>query len=110
MALMRSPFKIAWHACMFAVLAWLTVDYLDAESQQMQFELGLKYLIVLSLLSFPLGPLLLLGVTRGLDVHLSGVNEGLMLWAVCFTGGYIQWFVLLPRVFRKRHSSFRASE
>jgi hypothetical protein len=92
--------KSAWLVVMAAILICGLIDYFGVQSQQLQFEVGLKYLVILSVLSLPLGPILLFVVVRLLGLRFSGIYELMEIWLLCLIGGYIQWFVLMPRIYQ----------
>lgn len=106
--------KIAWLTVMAAILIWGLMDYFGAQSQQLQFEVGLKYLVILSVLSLPLGPILLFVVGRLLGLRFSGIYELIEIWSLCLIGGYLQWFVLAPRIYqaskKKKVDAIQGSE
>ncbi len=92
--------KIAWLAVMAVILIWGLIDYFGVQSQQLEFEVGLKYLVLLSILSLPLGPIFLIVVVRLLGVRFPGIYELMEIWLLCLVGGYLQWFVLAPKIYQ----------
>ena len=83
------------------------MDYSIAEIPQIQFEIGLRHLILISILSIPVGPILLFVVVRLLNFKLPGIYEIFEIWILSLVGGYIQWFIVLHRIYNwiigKRH-------
>jgi hypothetical protein len=65
-------------------------------------------LLLMSLLSLPLGPILLFFIDRMLDILTirwpaqdAYLTEAVYIWVVCVAAGYVQWFVLLPIGYQK---------
>ena len=92
--------KLVWVSCFTLV----TFPFLGAVQNVTQtFEQGLFILVLLGLLSFPLGPLLLYFVTtlQIIEYQNSFVLELIVISVSCFIGGYAQWFIILPRIINK---------
>ena len=97
-----------------AAVAWLAVATLLLALMLLRPELqaderrALSVLVPLYFMSFPLGHAGLLAINR-LKVELYWGNEfvpaifteGVVLWVVLMSLGYIQWFLLLPAISRK---------
>lgn len=104
----RHPFlrvvAIVW---LLASVVLLAVTLLRPE-MPMNDRAALSSLVPVYFMSFPLGHLGVLGVSK-LTVALytdsrhvlSIFAEGLILWASLVVLGYVQWFVFLPWVARK---------
>jgi hypothetical protein len=94
----------AWLLAAFVILA---VMLLRPELQADE-RAGLSSLVPLYFLSFPLGHLGVMALSRlkielytGSGVVLGMHCEGMLLWAALTFLGALQWFVLLPWVARK---------
>jgi hypothetical protein len=94
----------AWLLAAFVILA---VMLLRPELQADE-RTGLSSLLPLYFLSFPLGHLAVMALSRlkielytGSGVALGMQAEGLLLWAALTALGALQWFVLLPWVARR---------
>ena len=92
--------KVAWLITMTSVLLWGLIDYWEVQSKQMRYEVGLKFLIVISGLSLPLGPALLFIVVSLIGLRFSGIYELIEIWLICLVAGYLQWFELTPRLYQ----------
>jgi len=92
--------KLVWVSCFTLII----VPYLGSIQNVTQtYEQGLFILVLLGLLSFPLGPLLLYFVTtlQIIEYQNSFVLELIVISVSCFIGGYAQWFIILPRIINK---------
>lgn len=99
--------RIVATAWLLASVALLAVTLLRPEIA-MNDRAALSSLMPVYFMSFPLGHLGVLGVSKlavALYVDsrfvLSIFAEGLILWASLVVLGYVQWFVFLPWVARK---------
>lgn len=97
--------KIVWVTLALVILAWTLVDYYGATIDQLKFEIGLRHLILISVICFPLGPVLLLVVVRVFGIKFPGVYEIFEVWILSFVGGYYQWFKLLPYLLDRRRTA-----
>lgn len=106
--------KVGWIVAVAAVLIWaLWKIGAGGLNETLEYEIGLANLIFMSALSFPLGPVVLFVLDRAADIiHPSlfegrGATEIVFVWTACAVGGYIQWFIVVPRVYRKLRKKLR---
>jgi hypothetical protein len=86
---------------LFASLALLGSTVVLLNRGLSNFDLILAY--AGSSLSFPLG---LLGIFLGTRlVPAAGIGQALVMWGVSVAIGYVQWFVLVPAILKKRRVS-----
>ena len=96
--------KIAWLIITLVILSTSVFDYHDAANEQLEREIGFRHLVLMSLVSLPIGPVVLFFVDRLVEIRSSGLYEIIAIWASCVIGGYIQWFYLLPKTMKRvRH-------
>src|SRR6476620_10062189 len=84
---------------LLACLAALVFAYLH----QGQSEATQGFGIVMACLSFPLGAgggILAIDSLGGL--YPSGFAGNVLFWVISVIGGYLQWFVIVPRVFKPK--------
>jgi hypothetical protein len=86
------------------ITAWTLVSYLGQPNSQLKDEILLRHGLVMLALTLPSGWLLtalvtLLAQLVGFD--LIGVSDALLVSLTCSIAGYLQWFILLPWVWRK---------
>jgi hypothetical protein len=89
--------KIAWLTIALLILATSLLDFYDATNEQLAREIGFRHLVLMSLMSLPIGPAVLFVVDKLVDIRSSGLNEIIAIWISCVVGGYIQWFYLIPK-------------
>ena len=89
--------KIAWLAVVVLILTTSLLDFHDANNEQLAREVGFRHLVLMSLVSLPIGPAVLFVVDKLVDIRSSGLSEIFAIWVSCVIGGYIQWFYLIPR-------------
>ena len=100
--------KVGWMTASIAVLAWalwrLNIGELN---ETREYEIGLANFIYMGALSFPLGPIVLFVFGRAIDTIApswlgdNSFAEVLVVWIACAVGGYIQWFIIVPSVYRE---------
>lgn len=92
--------KLVWITC-FTLVILSVLDSVQDVSQT--HELGVFILVLLGILSFPLGPFLLYLVTAlpTIDYQSSFGLEVFVISICCFIGGYFQWFIILPKIINK---------
>ena len=97
--------KFLWLLLVTIILVWTLLDYANTDIEQLKFEIGMRHLILISILSVPLGPFILFIVIRVLDFKAPGIYEILETWVLSVAGGYIQWFVILPYFLKRKKKS-----
>jgi hypothetical protein len=108
--------RLGWAVAAVGVLLWVLMKLSDASlGVDLKREVGFGTLLLMSLLSLPLGPILLLFVDRLLDLFAvrwppenAHLTEAIYVWIVCTVAGYVQWFVLIPIGYRKLRTVIRA--
>ena len=91
-------------------VAWLTMAFVVlvmgfnfcAATDQACFDAGSRMFLTMVILSFPSGFLSVVVTLFFFDPTTSDrLNEYMFFWWVMSGAGYIQWFVLVPRLFAK---------
>ena len=93
--------KIAWLTAAIAILFMGTSLCLSTDDAC--FQAGETMFLLMFLLSFPTGLLFILVSTfflGGESIHYP--SDYITVWLIMTCGGYLQWFVLVPRLFAKR--------
>lgn len=102
---MKSPIKLCLQ------VAWLTSTVVVlligfnscAATDQVCFDAGGRMLLTMLVLSFPMGFLFVLVVILFLGPGgVDYLNDYVVFWLVMAAAGYLQWFVLVPRLFAKQ--------
>ena len=69
----------------------------SAISEGMSFEVGLRHLLIMNIISFPLGPVVLLIVTKAMILPKELLEEVITVWLVTFVSGALQWLWIVPK-------------
>ncbi len=94
---------VLWFALVVLVLIWTIVSHGSAPDQ-LKKEILLRHGIVMLAVSAPLGWLLsalLSAVFNLVGLELVGVADAFAMSLACAAAGYLQWFVLVPWLWRK---------
>jgi hypothetical protein len=100
----RTIFILLWLAVAASVFAWTSTSYHAQVIPQLKDEIILRHALVMMFLTLPSGWALtalvsaILGVVNFQPV---GVTEAYIVSLSCTIAGYMQWFVLLPWLWRK---------
>lgn len=103
----RHFFLLLWIALVLSVLAWTLISYGSAPDAQLENEVLLRHGLLMLALTLPSGWLLsaLFGLVFSLlGFDLVGVGDAIAVSIACAIAGYLQWFVLLPWLWRKWRS------
>ncbi len=108
--------RLGWTIAVASVLLWVLLKLSDTSlGDDLKREVGIGNLLLMSLLSFPLGPILLFFADRVLDLFTDRwfaegtyLSEAIYIWIVCTVAGYVQWFVLFPIGYRKLRMVFHS--
>lgn len=86
-----------WTLLLLAVTVWNLSALVPGDTQQ-AFEVGMRHIGVMGLLSFPLGPLVWFVLVFGLGVDFETAQPEIIFNSLlCFVAGLFQWFYLVPR-------------
>jgi hypothetical protein len=93
-------FQVAWLTSAFAVLV-MSFNFCAATDQAC-FDAGGRMFLVMVVLSFPAGILCVLVALFFLGPASSDqLNEYVIFWWIMTGAGYLQWFVVAPKLFAK---------
>lgn len=81
---------------LLVILIWNIYAYQISEVEQLRFEIGLRHLLLMCALTFPIGPVFLFLTTQIMSVKLTGFSEIAVVWAACVVGSLVQWVVIFP--------------
>jgi nitrogen fixation-related uncharacterized protein len=101
--------KVAWIIIAAVVLVWALWKLKTGQlTDALKYEVGLAHLILMSALSFPLGPVVLFVLDRVINLAQPSLfadggsrSEVILVWISCVAGGYVQWFIVVPTVYGK---------
>jgi len=100
----RTVLIALWLVVVGAILVWTLVAHSGETSSTMQWEILLRHGLLMLALSTPSGVILclMLEIMMGLfGVSIDGISEAVLVSIACGIAGYLQWFVLLPWLWRK---------
>ena len=93
-----------WVVLVGAVFAWTFAAYSGEADAVFRGEILIRHGLLMIVLSMPSGLLLLLvlGSLAGwLGISTTGIADAVLASIACGIGGYLQWFLLLPWLWRK---------
>lgn len=93
-----------WVMLVGAIFAWTFAAYSGEADAVFRGEILIRHGLLMIVLSMPSGLLLLfvLGSLAGwLGISTTGIADAVLASIACGVAGYLQWFVLLPRLWRK---------
>lgn len=90
--------KIVWLIVALLILATSLLDFYNFTDELLAREIGFRHLVLMSIISLPIGPAVLFVVDKLVEIRSSGLSEIIGIWVSCVVGGYIQWFYMLPKV------------
>ncbi len=100
----RTIFLILWLVVVASVFVWTMVSYNAQTVPELKNEILLRHGILMLVLTLPSGSIAtaLISVIVGLlGLDLAGISDALFVSLTCAVAGYLQWFVLLPWLWRK---------
>ncbi|MFC5769079.1 hypothetical protein [Thauera sinica] len=103
--IISNPLKALWLSCCLGVLL---VTFMRQDDK----DIGIIFVYVMSILAFPSGIIVVMVVAWAAAMLASNsvssspdpfIQEiaGIVIWAFITVAGYIQWFVLVPWVWKK---------
>lgn len=103
----RHIFLILWLAAVGSIFAWTQVSYHAQVDPQLKSEILLRHGILMLALTLPSGWLLtaLIGaIVSFVGFELIGIADAFLVSLTCAVAGFLQWFILLPWLWRKWRS------
>lgn len=104
MMMKRPLLLLLWVVAVASIFAW-TIDSYDAQSvPQLKNEILLRHGLLMLVLTLPSGLVLsaLVGsIVSLVGFELAGPADALLVSLTCAVAGYLQWFVLLPWLWRE---------
>ena len=100
----RSIFTLLWLAAVAAILAWTLSGLYAQADQQLKDEILLRHALVMMLLTLPSGWMLtalVSAIADAVNFQPAGATDAFMVSLLCAIAGYLQWFVLVPWLWRK---------
>jgi len=100
--------KTVWAATMLLILGTLLFDLATTSHSYPRYEVRLKFTLLMNVVSIPLGFAAMAVWGRAKDTFgmPSPVLEDLAVWTLCCIASYLQWFVLVPHLFRTLRERF----
>lgn len=95
---------VAWLVLVGLVFIWTLTSYQSQPDAQFRNEVLLRHGLAMLLLTLPSGWLLtaLVGTVLHLvGLEATGLEDALLVTVGCGIAGYLQWFVLLPWLWRR---------
>lgn len=100
----RAIFLILWLVAVASIFVWTMVSYYAQVAPQLKYEILLRHGLLMLVLTLPSGWIVtaLVGAIVSLvGLDLAGMADALLVSLTCAVAGYLQWFVLLPWLWRK---------
>jgi len=100
----RHILLLLWLTLIMGILAWTLVSYHAQSDLQLKSEILLRHGLLMLVLTLPCGWLLtaLVGAALRLaGVEAAGVSDAVLVSSIGAAAGYLQWFVLLPWLWRR---------
>jgi hypothetical protein len=104
----RSLYILAWLTLVGLVFIWTLMSYQGLSDAQLKNEVVLRHVLTMLFLTLPSGWLLSSVVSAVLhlfDLTATGLSYALLVTLTCGIAGYLQWFVLLPGLWRRWKAS-----
>jgi len=95
---------LAWLVLVGLVFIWTITSYQGLTDVQSKNEVLLRHGLLMLLLTLPSGWLLtalVSAVMSLIGLTAIGLSDALLVTLVCGIAGYLQWFVLLPWLWRR---------
>ena len=102
--------KLIWTGICLLVLILFIDSVTNNKHQHLEILIPL---VLMGLLTFPFGPLAFFGVAFVNEIAGVSFDTGMqalnvtMVWLIFYGVGYLQWFILLPRIRRELKNSRR---
>lgn len=93
-----------WTILVGVIFTWTFVAYNAEADAGYRSEILIRHGLLMIVLSMPSGfvTLFVLGSLAGwLGIHVDGIGDALLASVACGLAGYLQWFLLLPWLWRK---------
>jgi hypothetical protein len=105
-AVKQKPIAVLWALACVAMLAYIVV-------QMPQKDADIVFVIGMGILCFPISIVITVGIAAALGAMLEccGIEFKntfpfyISVWLIYFAAGFIQWFVVFPKLFRRRKPS-----
>lgn len=100
----RTIFLILWLVAVASIFVWSMVSYNAEVVPELKYEILLRHGILMLVLSLPSGWIssFLVGAIVGfIGFDVAGMADALLVSLTCAVAGYLQWFRLLPWLWRK---------
>lgn len=100
----RTIFLILWLVAVASIFVWTMVSYNAQAVPELKYEILLRHGLLMLVLALPSGWIAsaLVGAIVGLvGLDVAGMADALLVSLTCTVAGYLQWFVLLPWLWRK---------
>jgi hypothetical protein len=103
--ILKYSLALLWFGIVIIQLIHTTIMYFDPLNKNYQAEILLGHALPLLFLSAPLGWLAIFcigNILSWLGVSVMGIWDAVFMSITCGVTGYIQWFILLPWLWKKR--------
>lgn len=90
-----------WISLCLTISAWAIYSLETSTSEHMQFEIGLIHLLLMSLVSFPTGPVMTSILAKFISFPSNYLDEVVFISFITIVAGSIQWLWLLPKLYRR---------
>lgn len=100
----QTVFLILWLVVVASLFVWTMVSYSTQAVSELKNELLLRHGLLMLVLTLPSGWIataLVSAILRLVGVDVAGIADALLVSLTCAVAGYLQWFVLLPWLWRK---------
>lgn len=100
----RSIFIMLWLVAVVSIFTWTLTSYHAQVIPQLKNEILLRHALVMMLLTLPSGwglTALVSAMVGVINLQLVGAADAFIVSLSCAIAGYLQWFVLLPWLWRK---------
>jgi hypothetical protein len=100
----HSLFLLAWVAVIGLVFIWTLTSYQGLPDGQLRNEVLLRHGLCMLVLTLPSGWLLtalISAILALVGLEAEGLSDALLVTLTCGIAGYLQWFVLLPWLWRR---------
>lgn len=100
----RTNFLILWLVAVASIFVWTLVGYNSQAVPELKDELLLRHGLLMFLLTLPSGWIaaaVVSAIVGLVGLNLGGIADALLVSLTCAVAGYLQWFVLLPWLWRQ---------
>lgn len=100
----RIAAAVLWIAVAATILIWTLAAYNGETSPVFRGEILIRHGLIMLALSMPSGFILLfiLGMIMGwFGISITGIVDAVFASIACGVAGYVQWFVLMPWLWRR---------